>query len=668
MPRIVLVADDSPTIQKRAVGILKGEGFEVETVSNGVAAIKRLTVLHPMVVLADVSMPGRDGYEVCDFIKKSTEFSHVPVLLVASDMEPYDDARGAEVRADGIIKKPFEASELLSLVVRFAAQFEAETSKLAAPIPTPEVPERTREFVVSSLHPDDVPASVQHSAPQHTADHAISLGTLDDVPTLVQHSAPDFSEVSEGVAFTEHSAEEPEGSSSASHEAESGTPHPAPPAPAETVFDLGSPQEFADIFPGPEAHTVSVVDTPLVGEEPPASSSLAPSVEPPLERTPSFLEGMEAVTAEAAYIEELPAQNPEPLGATDPLHTLIFSAPAAIAEPVWKDETVVPPPEAEPVASTAGEPQAEVEPRGASPEKPLAPPLDPLNATPSLGATSLDGFSLDDAAAGHVHFASDVAAYPLAEPAPSEVSPKEAASADAPVEYTLAEASPGEVAPEEITPPVAPVEEAPEKAAPSEVPTQEIAGVVVPAEYAQAEASAANYATAELASALAAAEPAPIESADVDVAPSVAHAEYASGESASADVAVESLDRTVAPVDYAPMKPVPAEATQDVVAHLTPTEETPATGSALPEAAVDVAPAEIPPPEPPAEFETPVNTPQISAPPSAFPWDMFYSIVRKVVAKMSPPPLPKEAVEEMTKRLAEEIATEIISESSRPPE
>ena len=96
MARIVLVADDSPTIQKRALGILKGEGFEVETVSNGVAAIKRLAVLHPVVVLADVSMPGRDGYEVCEFVKKSPELSQVPVLLVASDMEPYDEARGAE--------------------------------------------------------------------------------------------------------------------------------------------------------------------------------------------------------------------------------------------------------------------------------------------------------------------------------------------------------------------------------------------------------------------------------------------------------------------------------------------------------------------------------------------------------------------------------------------
>ena len=183
MTRMVLVADDSPTIQKRALGILKGQGFEVETVSNGVAAIKRLAVLHPVVILADVSMPGRDGYEVCEFVKKSAELSQVPVLLVASDMEPYDDARGAEVRADGIIKKPFEPYELISIVVKFADQFEAATSVVPVPAVGPAAPEHTQEFAAFSEAPEES-------------------------PTVVQHVEPDFSAASEGVAFAEPAVEE----------------------------------------------------------------------------------------------------------------------------------------------------------------------------------------------------------------------------------------------------------------------------------------------------------------------------------------------------------------------------------------------------------------------------------------------------------------------------
>lgn len=139
MARMVLVADDSPSIQKRAVGILKAEGFDVETVSNGVAAIKRLTTLHPVVILADVSMPGRDGYEVCEFVKNSAEHSHVPVVLVASDMEPYDHARGDQVRADAIIKKPFDPYALISIVTKLADRFEAARA-IAALNVAPDAP------------------------------------------------------------------------------------------------------------------------------------------------------------------------------------------------------------------------------------------------------------------------------------------------------------------------------------------------------------------------------------------------------------------------------------------------------------------------------------------------------------------------------------------------
>jgi len=170
--RLVLVADDSPTIQKRALGILKGEGFDVETVSNGVAAIKRLGTLHPSVVLADVSMPGRDGYEVCEFVKRSEEFGRVPVLLVVSDMEPYDSARGAEVRADGIIRKPFEPHELISLVERCAENYEAlkpmpEVPRLAVVPPTPEWVNPNED--IASEPPSEPPPSVSPAIPEGVA-------------------------------------------------------------------------------------------------------------------------------------------------------------------------------------------------------------------------------------------------------------------------------------------------------------------------------------------------------------------------------------------------------------------------------------------------------------------------------------------------------------------
>ncbi len=135
MAGLILIADDSPIIQRKAQRILQDEGFDVQTVSNGVAAVKKLPVMQPVLVLADVSMPGKDGYEVCEFVKTSPGLRHVPVLLVGSDLEPYDEQRGARVRADGIIKKPFSPHDLIAAVRRFAA--------LAKAPPSPLTPEET---------------------------------------------------------------------------------------------------------------------------------------------------------------------------------------------------------------------------------------------------------------------------------------------------------------------------------------------------------------------------------------------------------------------------------------------------------------------------------------------------------------------------------------------
>ena len=148
MARLILIADDSPTIQRKAQKILQDQGFDVETVSNGVAAIKKLPTLRPVLVLADVSMPGKDGYEVCEFVKTSADLVHVPVLLVVSDLEPYDEWRGARVKANGIIKKPFTPQDLIAAVAKFTALGEAPlppsplpaTLAVSPPAEVPEVP------------------------------------------------------------------------------------------------------------------------------------------------------------------------------------------------------------------------------------------------------------------------------------------------------------------------------------------------------------------------------------------------------------------------------------------------------------------------------------------------------------------------------------------------
>ena len=115
MNRILLV-DDSPHAQRIGERILTEEGFEVVTVSNADTALVRIEDVDPDVVIADAVMPGRTGYEICQYLKMSPRHRHVRVLLTAGVLEPIDEAHAQRVEADASIKKPFEASALIAAV------------------------------------------------------------------------------------------------------------------------------------------------------------------------------------------------------------------------------------------------------------------------------------------------------------------------------------------------------------------------------------------------------------------------------------------------------------------------------------------------------------------------------------------------------------------------
>jgi CheY-like chemotaxis protein len=115
MSRILLV-DDSPHAQRMGERILSEEGYEVVAVSNADSALIRMEDVDPDVVLADAVMPGRGGYEICQYLKMSPRHRHVRVILTAGAQEPFDEERAKLVEADGALKKPFEASALLTAV------------------------------------------------------------------------------------------------------------------------------------------------------------------------------------------------------------------------------------------------------------------------------------------------------------------------------------------------------------------------------------------------------------------------------------------------------------------------------------------------------------------------------------------------------------------------
>ncbi|HYW44411.1 MAG TPA: response regulator [Bryobacteraceae bacterium] len=129
MSRILLV-DDSPHAQRMGERILSEEGYEVVTVSNADSALIRLDDVDPDVVLADTVMPGRTGYEICQYLKMSPRHRHVRVILTAGVLEPLDESQTRRVEADGTLKKPFEASALLAAVKPLAEAAAAARAEI----------------------------------------------------------------------------------------------------------------------------------------------------------------------------------------------------------------------------------------------------------------------------------------------------------------------------------------------------------------------------------------------------------------------------------------------------------------------------------------------------------------------------------------------------------
>jgi len=114
----ILLADDSPNAQRMGERILREEGFEVVSVTDGATAFVRLTDVDPDVILADAFLPTRSGFDLCRHVKTSPELRHIHVILTAGMLEDFNEDEAQASGADGIIRKPFEASVLTEMIQR----------------------------------------------------------------------------------------------------------------------------------------------------------------------------------------------------------------------------------------------------------------------------------------------------------------------------------------------------------------------------------------------------------------------------------------------------------------------------------------------------------------------------------------------------------------------
>ncbi len=181
----ILLADDSMTAQNMGKKILIDAGYDVVAVSNGAAAIKKIASDRPDIIILDVYMPGYTGLEVCERVKGATETSRTPVLLTVGKMEPFKPEEANRVRADGVMIKPFEATDLIAAIQGIASKMTGlsparhePTVRIAPPLASLDQTMR----IAAPQHDD----TVRVPAPKGTQSHPAYEETLRLTPEQIR--------------------------------------------------------------------------------------------------------------------------------------------------------------------------------------------------------------------------------------------------------------------------------------------------------------------------------------------------------------------------------------------------------------------------------------------------------------------------------------------------
>src|SRR5207253_10517755 len=154
MAKRILLADDSITIQKVVELTFSDGDYEVTAVNNGNKAVQKLSEMRPDIILSDIIMPEKNGYEVCEYVKSHPEYRTIPVVLLTGTFEPFDPDRADKAGCDAVVTKPFESQSLIHKVEELIAAAAAAP----APAPAPAAPEPA---VADSPWAEEAPTTTQ---------------------------------------------------------------------------------------------------------------------------------------------------------------------------------------------------------------------------------------------------------------------------------------------------------------------------------------------------------------------------------------------------------------------------------------------------------------------------------------------------------------------------
>ena len=155
MSKKLLLADDSITIQKVIQITFAHEDYELTITDNGDAAFAKAQEIRPDLVMADVYMPGKNGYELTTAMKQDPTLKNVPVLLLAGSFEPFDEDRAISCQANAWIEKPFESQNLIDKVAELLSAASVDTAAVAPSVAVP----------VAEAAPAPVAEAVQEETP-----------------------------------------------------------------------------------------------------------------------------------------------------------------------------------------------------------------------------------------------------------------------------------------------------------------------------------------------------------------------------------------------------------------------------------------------------------------------------------------------------------------------
>jgi len=191
MAKKLLVADDSLTIQKVIKLALSGDGYEIQTVSDGTECLQQIALFRPDVVLIDVGLPGRSAFDLKKAANEDPEMARIPFVLMSSAFEKVDEAKVALLKFDGRLTKPFDPSNLKGVLTAALQMNSGQTLKEFVPTAAP-----SGGF---SLEPSERSKQIQRPSFADSDEKTGEISLMD--PNLIHQSDPAIAAPPKGDAL-----------------------------------------------------------------------------------------------------------------------------------------------------------------------------------------------------------------------------------------------------------------------------------------------------------------------------------------------------------------------------------------------------------------------------------------------------------------------------------